>query len=464
MKAQLTGNTYKKGLTRRATTEGMATLEILIAFAVLILCISAVIMVAFGNQSVAVDSQINSEAISKAQKMLEDARASSRGNWDKVVSFSQSDNFYTEDLEIGNVDDFIKSVSSKVSWQIDGRIHNVELSSMFTDWKNASTQGACADTAENTWANRSIAGLVNLGITGPATGVDVKDGIAYVTADGDGTAPDFFVIDVVSNPPQILHTLDTGPGLVGIRVSGDYAYVANTSSSNQLQVIDLNSLTKKIYKLPGSTNGNTSSIYYYNHKVYLGTATSAIAEFHIIDVGDISDIHEIGTFELGLKVNNIYVSNGYAFLATPDNNEELKILDVRNPAHIELLPGFDAPGSNGNGEGLARKNNKIFLGRALGNIELYVLDINNMENGALTSQNIDSSIKAMATMGNLVFLATTDTTKEFQVWKLSGGSSSFSFTSSLDLTGKATSIDCEGQTMYVTIEDPTNGLNIISSN
>lgn len=49
MKAQLIGRKFNRGF---------ATLEILIAFAVLILCIGAVIMVSFGNQSIAVDSQI----------------------------------------------------------------------------------------------------------------------------------------------------------------------------------------------------------------------------------------------------------------------------------------------------------------------------------------------------------------------------------------------------------------------
>ena len=75
MKGQLIGKKYIKG---------MATLEILIAFAVLILCISAVIIVIFGNQSMTVDSQINNEAISKAQKMLEDARATSRFDFNLV--------------------------------------------------------------------------------------------------------------------------------------------------------------------------------------------------------------------------------------------------------------------------------------------------------------------------------------------------------------------------------------------
>lgn len=53
MKEELIGNKQR----------GMATLEILIAFAVLILCMGAVILVMFGNQSVSVDSQLNNEAI-----------------------------------------------------------------------------------------------------------------------------------------------------------------------------------------------------------------------------------------------------------------------------------------------------------------------------------------------------------------------------------------------------------------
>jgi hypothetical protein len=65
-------------------------------------------------------------------------------------------------------------------------------------------------------------------------------------------------------------------------------------------------------------------------------------------------------------------------------------------------------------------------------------------------------------MGNLIFLATGDPSKEFQVWKIADDDTSFTLVSSIDLPAKANAIDCEGQKVYITTDDPTHGLNIIS--
>src|SRR3989338_9394963 len=92
MKEQSIGKKYMKGF---------ATLEILIAFAVLILSISAVILLVFGNQSIIIDSQTNSEALYKAQKMLEEARAASKQDFFSVNSITTtSDDIYQKTLDV----------------------------------------------------------------------------------------------------------------------------------------------------------------------------------------------------------------------------------------------------------------------------------------------------------------------------------------------------------------------------
>ena len=65
MKAQSSGNPIR-------FARGSSTIEILIAFAVLILSITAVITVFFSNQSIALDTQINDEALYKAKQAGKD--------------------------------------------------------------------------------------------------------------------------------------------------------------------------------------------------------------------------------------------------------------------------------------------------------------------------------------------------------------------------------------------------------
>src|ERR1035437_8007757 len=95
----------------RKINTGFATIEILIAFTVVLSCIGAVIMVTFGNQSVTVDTQLSNEAISKAQAMLEKARADSRQDFSSVVSIPSFPDVsgpitYTKTLTVTDIDSY----------------------------------------------------------------------------------------------------------------------------------------------------------------------------------------------------------------------------------------------------------------------------------------------------------------------------------------------------------------------
>src|SRR6185295_19969134 len=110
MKAQLTGKNKK----------GFATLEVLIAFAILIMSISAVIMVVFGNQSITIDTETNNEAIAKAKKGLEDARALSRKDFISVTSSASSVEMsgplaYTKKLDVIDLAQCEKQATSTIT-------------------------------------------------------------------------------------------------------------------------------------------------------------------------------------------------------------------------------------------------------------------------------------------------------------------------------------------------------------
>ena len=444
---------------------GFATIEILIALMIIVLAISTTIIMVFGSGKMTLDSSLAQEALYRAQSLQENTRAETKTNWNAVATNSLTSGIFTEDTEVLDMAEYKKLLKNTVSWADSGRTLNAGISTILTDWQEIKNQGACADVASSDWTHPSISHFFDLGLTPvrEVTGVDVKNGIAYVTVDGDGTQKDFFAIDVVNS--NILWSLDTGPGLMGIKVVGDYAYVANSSVNSQLQIIDLTLHSYVNYKIPGSTIGDVSSIYYFDKKIYLGTPTSVIPEFHIIDVSQNSNIHEVGVWEFNQKVNNIYVSNGFAYIAVPDNTEELKILDVHDPANIKSVTGFDAPGSSGNGRSFGRKKDKLFFGRTAGNIELYVLDLNNINAGYVASQDINNStVSAIATIGDFAFLALNETVKGFRVYKLEDTGASFTLQSTLDIPAKGLAIDCEGQNIYLTTNNSSKGLLVIKSN
>ena len=69
---------------------GFSIIEVLIAIAVLTLGISAVILLAFANQTLKTDRLTQIEAVGIAKKMVESARASSRGDFISVQSIPAS--------------------------------------------------------------------------------------------------------------------------------------------------------------------------------------------------------------------------------------------------------------------------------------------------------------------------------------------------------------------------------------
>src|SRR4051812_27736542 len=98
---------------------GGSTLEILIAFAILILCMTAVVMVGFGNQSVAVDAETEAEALSKAGDILENSHAQSRADFISVVAASSTTTStiaYVQSLAVADLTACKKIATSTVSW------------------------------------------------------------------------------------------------------------------------------------------------------------------------------------------------------------------------------------------------------------------------------------------------------------------------------------------------------------
>ena len=117
---------------------------------------------------------------------------------------------------------------------------------------------------------------VDIGAGNMSTDIEVRNGIAYITADSSSSsASDFFIIDSTDpSSPSIISSLNTGPGLSSIEIAGHYAYVTNISSLNQLQIINIKDRTSPsitaILKLPlppdfspaSSTPPFASSIFY----------------------------------------------------------------------------------------------------------------------------------------------------------------------------------------------------------
>jgi len=147
------------------------------AMFILILTLTAVITVSFGNQSMIVDSQTSSEALGTAQKLLEKAQADSRKDFNLVNPLNQAAvDSHCPSNPVGNSqfiydgtkycymvdvatrpDFFTKLVTAKISWFAENnRTQKVELSTLVTNFNNAVGGDTCGSVLSETDAGGNI--------------------------------------------------------------------------------------------------------------------------------------------------------------------------------------------------------------------------------------------------------------------------------------------------------------------
>jgi Tfp pilus assembly protein PilV len=481
-------------------SKGFSTVEILVAMVVMILTVTATIGLVFGSQSLVLDSETSSEALSIAQELIENAQADSRKDFALVNPKPEvAESVYVKKLEVETLPDFFtKKVISVVTWTGDrGKNQKVELTTLVTNPEGPNGGTTCNSVLEGDWKNPQMAsyemGKDLLVPSDPSSGfpigdIDINNHKLYVVVSNSNgnNLPTFFKFDIPdpSLPPVFTSSMDNNPsvkfGLNAIHVAGNYAYVANaypadydtcseSLSCSQLQIIDLTSMTvESKLKMPAVTGDGGqaigTSIFLKDNFIYLGLSKAGSGkEFHVIDVSDPLAPVWRGGYNIDHQVNSIYVRDEYAYVTHPASSsdpipEELTILDISNPADPQRVGGYNAPDNQGHGKSMHLVGDTLHLGRTVTapNEELYVLDGSDPETNLgppLGMQEISSSVNALLVRDYLTFLITND---QFQVWNTAVPSSIFPWTPSgttaefLDLpgNGKGTTMDCEGGYIY----------------
>ncbi len=462
--------------------KGFSTIEILIAFAVGIIFLSAAMMVAFSDptftkqvsiesgQAAALDTMLDNGGLYRAGNTIGSTTKKLRENWNALFAIATSSG-YTSTSSVSDISPCMKQVESDTGWSsLNSRKHDISFGTMLgnIDIARALGPGGCDPTppALNGWDNPANAGwnITSSQMSGKGSGIGVTTisgtPYAFITTwdNGNPNKPDLWPINV-SNPssPMLLTALNTGKGLNSIAIGGQYGYVIQNDSTNQLQVIDLSNATnlatssiKASMTLPNMTSAVIpTSISYYNGYIYIGTPYVAFGtavqnhEFHVYCVNDPSvpscsplTPKWMRSYNVNHNVNDIAIEQRvvsgvmktYAFLATSDSTggyPELTILDVTTPTTSIFLAGsINLPGDL-YGMSVYVLGNKVYLGRqrATGaNYDLYVLDIS----GGVSSPTVlkqkklglnpNTAVTKILVHGNIGFILTSDSNAPVQVW------------------------------------------------
>ena len=442
---------------KKQNARGFSTLELLIAFAVLTISMTAVIVMVFGNQTLALDAQFDNHATYKARSDMAEAFGLAQGSFSSLVSNSSTDaDDYLHTRTINDLSPCAKHVTTQVGWTAEyNRLQQVLFSSLFVSTSIAAMLGGDCTTGppDKKWDNPEVFASDTLN-PGKSTTIDVLQQVAYL---GQDKEPFLAIADTKNatlGQQNLFITFDNGfnsdgktiNALNDIDVYKDsatgnvYALIAMASSTAQLAILDVTDIKNPVLiskrQLAGVSGSqpNGYRVHYYDGKAYIVTRETAGPEFHLFDISNPANPIELGSgTELvgptppnGTTVNDLVVWNNVAYFAAEKDAAELLVYDVSNPATPVFMPSatVDLAG-NWDGMSIFLIGNKVYLGRqsVTSGPELYVFNNENPHAAVgglpiLGSAEIGTTVLGIQVAGKFGFLATEKTNEEFQVWDI----------------------------------------------
>lgn len=422
--------------------KGFSLIEIILGVSIFALLSTAVIgSLIFSEQSKFIASQ-RQQALDIAEEGLEAARnirdesyvsvltgdnglSTTSGRWLFSGTADVVGEIFTRKVSVNQIDNFRKKITANVTWDITPtRQGAVQLVSRLTNWKRTTAGSA-----------PTLFGLFDL--TTANSGNDIANAISvafknpYVFLGRANSAggSEFYVFDA-TNPaaPSLVGQLALNGDPNDIAVFGNYAYIASTDNSEELQIIDVSTPSAPslaaTFDLTVANSGNNivdglAIDYLGGTNLYYGRANGAGKEFIVFNASNPLAPAITGTLDLSGDPNDLKISGNNIFIASSDDASELQVVDATIPSVPVLLGSLDLSSGDANADGtsIALGTNKLFLGRkGSAAPELYAIDITapalpsllgSLDFGVLDLNAIDH-----ATSTDLVFAGGTSATAD----------------------------------------------------
>jgi hypothetical protein len=436
---------------------GFSTIELLIAFAIMLLVLPPLLLLAFGGQTGTLDVTLGNGGVTRVATQIRDAVASTTASWNSTP-LPWATSFYTQNNKVINITPCVKQITATTSWSTEkSRAQSAVSTTYVPSIAEAQALGGGCDPfppadawdSPKKYPNGVTLSSVNTNDIAIISNNGKRIAVLIATPQGGGNdaAEDIYTYDLTdAQNPALLSKLNTGKGLNAVAVAGNYAYAVQNDATKQLQTIRLfdtayspsNALYYALATTSEVTLQNVSganpegrSIAYYNNKLYVGTWNNNVPanspEFLVYDASAPSTPTLLGTYNLSHSVNSIAVKDSFAYLATTNNAGELMVMNVATPGTPTLAGQYDAPGSTLDAEEVYVLGNIAYLGfeRATGsNYDFYTLNITTPSSPSLLGRiklnmSNNSKVAGIAVAGSYAFVGTTDTNAEFRVFDVS---------------------------------------------
>ncbi len=410
--------TFTKCSVRKTPSLGFSTIEMLLAFTVGILFLSAALMIAFSDPTLsrqysldpsvalAIDTTLDSNALATSTNSIGSTTTSFLHNWE-FLDLGNTDGFFTNASAVTDISPCTKEIIHTTSWDSgSSRSREITFGTALgsIDIARALSQSGCDPFPPSAWDDPGDPGWHTnpSDIAGTQSGLDVAtiDGTpyAFVTTTNTSQTHDLWVVDVSDiESPEVVSSLETGgvtntAGLtdVTVVVNGDtaFAYVIQNNGINQLQAIDVsdpesldagdikNTISLAAYGVAtgGSNDPIPKVLTYYDGRLYIGMQTTGGPELLIFNVeGSPPSPTFVGSIanSFNHSINDIVVRGNYAYLAikpgsSAQTTKELMVIDVSGSTPVNTGYGYNASSTANDTEGatsLFIMGSKLYMGR-----------------------------------------------------------------------------------------------------
>jgi len=321
----------------------------------------------------------------------------------------------------------------------------VTLLSGFLDWNQGTT------TAET-----NLSGGV------AATDISVLDDYVYITTQNNSSGSEFYVYDVSDiRNPIFRDSLSLG-ALNGVATKGDYAYVAGTDNSNEFRIINISDpndiYVEDAYSLSGDSDA--IDVVVDETEAYV-LRSDRLYSFSVSDPGNIQLLDDISVDNVAISM---YLSGDYIYIAADDNDRELQIFNVSNPANLGEATSYDLSGDLA-GTDIFVQGSKAYISTENNNSgrEFFIFDISDPSNPLyLGNYEAGTTIYSITIIGPYAILGLNSSSSELKIIDVSYPAT-INDVSSFNLGGYIYSIVANCSNVYMATSNTSRELTIIST-
>lgn len=462
---------------------GFSLLEIIIAFFILIIFLSAFSFLLLANVSAGFDNQERIKAEFLSQEGIEVIKAMAGKDWTiltpgnhdlifidnkweltdtgQAISDSQIKNGLRT-IIITDVNQNLKKVESVIDWQ---GLNNMARSTSLVDYINNPARILPGDWDKPT--EDSYYALVS-----DARSVFHVGDRTYIGTLNFFGSPDFYIFDTSDlSKPRLISTLDLGAHtwatVNSIYVVGQYAFLATTINGREFSVVDISDENNPhdVAYFSTQTLTDATGVYVAGQYAYLTNLyKNNQKQIYIIDISNPLKPDFVSRLDLEDSAYNLTFQNNNIFIASGKDDQELQIIDTTDPENIAINYSFDLPGTN-DAYDVYVKDNYAFMVRAKGDSsEFYILDITNKNNiQIISSLALGDNFRTVYYNGQYIMIGGDLEKSQFQVIDINDLSAP-KIIGTVDIKGIVYDLVADEQAAYLAVgggEEAERGLKII---